>query len=669
MTLLRFTLNNVRRSKKRYLAFFLSSTFVIAVFYVYLLFMLHPSDVINNVVKIIQVLMIAAEFLIFMFAFMFIWYTMNTFIKSRSVEFGMFMMLGMTKMQLNRFIFIETMMIGCLSIVTGIVSGTIFSKLFLMIMSQILNGDQSFSFYMPYTSIVITCVVFIVLFVFISLITSFTNRNKQIIDLLQAHKKPRRFPTFSIWLMLLSAACFIGVYKLAFTSNFVEIVLYSIPILILPMIGTYFLYTQFCMLTIYLLKRRKSFMYRKISLLTISDLAYKLKDNARVLLMLTMVNLFSLIMLCVNFGHLWTTENYVKLLTPVAIQISNEVLNHADDLDQASWTKVINIVGETLKDEQVEFIKEHVNLLHVIYEGYDANYNKIVLPDNFQTIRVMSHSDFNTLAEILDKDEITMSEGEYVQFLPPPYTEDVVSSKLMEGVYFEHANMLVGQQTFSLTRKGVTEDIVLNEFPIANVLEVIKLEIDVFETIIVHDDTYDQLQQAGASTQWVSIFHIDNWIGHLNTILYIQEQFKAVEEIEVTTTAEEYYVNKQLNGTGTFITLFISLLFFIACGSILYFKIYNELERDTTHYRKLFRIGVTLQEMKNVFSIQMFILCFIPFLMATILTFFALNLYQTVYYDLLCVSSVSVLGVFFLLHVVLYFILRYKCFTVLRRVI
>ena len=60
---------------------------------------------------------------------------MRAFLQARSKEFGVLLHLGMSKQQLNRLIFTETMLIGITSIVVGTVIGFTFSKFFFMIVT------------------------------------------------------------------------------------------------------------------------------------------------------------------------------------------------------------------------------------------------------------------------------------------------------------------------------------------------------------------------------------------------------------------------------------------------------------------------------------------------------------------------------------------------------
>ncbi|BDG34558.1 hypothetical protein [Saccharococcus caldoxylosilyticus] len=63
----------------------------------------------------------------------------------------------------------------------------------------------------------------------------------------------------------------------------------ALPILLLVIIGTYFLYTQASSGLLRYYKQRKHSYYRGTNLITAAELTYKLKDNARILSMVTIL--------------------------------------------------------------------------------------------------------------------------------------------------------------------------------------------------------------------------------------------------------------------------------------------------------------------------------------------------------------------------------------------
>ena len=129
MTLLQFAFNNVKRNTRVYLAYFLSSVFTIMVFFAFAVNLFHPV-IASKRGGAVELIIGQTEMAILVFSFLFVLISVSAFLKVRSKEFGILMILGMTKKQLSLLVFLENMIIGCLAIIVGIALGLVFSKLF-----------------------------------------------------------------------------------------------------------------------------------------------------------------------------------------------------------------------------------------------------------------------------------------------------------------------------------------------------------------------------------------------------------------------------------------------------------------------------------------------------------------------------------------------------------
>ena len=118
--------------------------------------------------------------------------------------------------------------------------------------------------------------------------TSVMVRQSKALEMLQGSSKPKKEPKASFWLALLSVAAYAGgFYMLRKEAGTDETNL--LVTLLLDMIGTYFFYTQLSVFVTRFLKRKRSFSWRGVNLLWVSELTYKIKDYARMFFMITIV--------------------------------------------------------------------------------------------------------------------------------------------------------------------------------------------------------------------------------------------------------------------------------------------------------------------------------------------------------------------------------------------
>ena len=178
MTLNKLAFNNVVRDKWTYFAYFLSSTFSAFIFFSFAVSMFHPDLSIIESGSALSMSMMAGSVIVYSFAFMFIAYSVKSFMKSRKKTLGLFIIMGASKKQLNKMIFKENMIIGVAAIITAIIFGLVFSPLFLMVAKKIMIVE-GFGMYLPIKAILLTVSMFFVLFLIISLISPiFINKEK-----------------------------------------------------------------------------------------------------------------------------------------------------------------------------------------------------------------------------------------------------------------------------------------------------------------------------------------------------------------------------------------------------------------------------------------------------------------------------------------------------------
>ena len=124
---------NLKKSLKDYTIYFLTLVFGVCIFYTFNSIesqkvMMDLTDMQAAAFQLIDVVMgVASVFISFVLGFLIV-YANNFLIRRRKKEFGIYMTLGMENKQLSRLIFIETMLIGVVSLVVGVALGVLLSQ-------------------------------------------------------------------------------------------------------------------------------------------------------------------------------------------------------------------------------------------------------------------------------------------------------------------------------------------------------------------------------------------------------------------------------------------------------------------------------------------------------------------------------------------------------------
>ncbi|MED1431954.1 ABC transporter permease [Bacillus mycoides] len=615
MTFWQFAFKNVTRNSRAYFAYFISSAFSIAVFFSFAVYLFHPKLQNFNMISEISGLMIFSEVVIVFFSFFFLLYSIGSFLKVRKKQFGILTILGISKKQLHRLVFTENMLIGILSIFFGIQFGFVFSQFFLLVTAKITHVPGIY-LYGPTNAIILTTIVFLSLFIIVSAFTPMLIRTKKAVHLLKTNggKQKERKP--SIFISLFGAICLLGGYALAgnpkyFVSVSPQIgVIYMVSsIFVIPKfvtMGTYFFFSQISFSLIYILKKRRKFYMKRINMLWISDLANRIRTNINMLFIVAMLSTVAFTMITFLYGF----GKFIKL----------EV------------TKTSPFPISYFSYDANPFVAEHLNWLeqqlqreNFSYEKINADLYEAPLKEDqgiaiYNDVYAIKQSDYNKLADSLQLKQLFMDDNEayvltgtsYITIFnefEQSYNRDYITlsstnTKLRVKGY-EYVNAI--PSTFSY-QTLVLPDAVVENFPnTTKHVSAYNYKVQNWEkTYKIADDFIEKVQKDRDKSQYK---------GPL-----IRSFESAGSLYRITSGSAAYFL------IGTF----LGVIFFIGAGSVLYFRMYTDLTNEQEKYVAISKIGVTDAEMKKSATIQLSILFFVPYVMASIHTMFATKMLQDV---------------------------------------
>ncbi len=196
--LFKISLKNIRKSLKDYTIYFFTLILGVAIFYVFnaidsqsVMF-----DVRANMMDIIKLMnnMLSgvSVFVSCILGFLII-YASRFLIKRRNKEFGIYLTLGMSKRKISVILFFETLLIGIVSLVAGLVIGTILSQFMSVIVANMFDADMTkFKFIFSMKACVKTLIYFAIMYVLVMIFNTFSISRCKLIDLLNAGKKTEK---------------------------------------------------------------------------------------------------------------------------------------------------------------------------------------------------------------------------------------------------------------------------------------------------------------------------------------------------------------------------------------------------------------------------------------------------------------------------------------------
>ncbi|NWO13122.1 ABC transporter permease [Virgibacillus sp.] len=624
MTFRQFTFNNVKRNTRAYLSYFLSCMFAVIVFFMYAVVIFHPEIATYDFIDAVKTGIVASEVIIYLFSFLFVLYSTSAFIKSRKKEYGILTTLGISKFQLNRMLILENTIIGLTSIVAGILVGALFTKLFLMIFSVILGTGEVFSFYLSWKAIAITVILFFFMFEINSLLVVLTLRTKSVMEVFRGAHSPRKKPRFSWIISVLALAAVTYSYYLAYTSDLISMMYRMFIILALIIPGTYFLFTQFSIALTSFLQRRKNIFYKRLNLLIISDLTYKLKDNAKLLSMVTILSAVAFTSSGVLYGLFQAAEEESERFVPHDYSLLTEGEENKAELDETikevesffheSEIPFQSLAIPAVKTSSVSNKSEWDNV-EVIVFGF-SDYNKMMDVNQQKKLEALQHNE-----------AILLTEAVFSPYIPPPPKK---LRFIPEKGQIE-LKIKPGKNTTNATTLGGS-------------------------ALVVSDATFDKFQKHGEKAFYYTA-NIPNWVHYVEKIEQA-EVAASNDTIHAGSRADLYTSFNESMSYLFFFGIFISVLFFLAAGSILYFRMYQGIDKDIAHYYSLYRIGLTNKEMKKIATRQIAFLFFLPFFVAVIHAAFAYKALQNMLASSVLIPSMYIISFYFIVHFINFIFIR-----------
>ena len=615
MTFQRFALNNVLRNKRLYVAYFLSSMFTVMVFFTFVNFAFHPaltdSDMNSNVTQGMTV----AGGIIYVFSFFFILYSMSSFLQSRKKEFGLLIIQGMSNRQIRWMVFLENMLIGLLATLSGILLGLLFSKVILLIAENLLEVNGELNFYFPTMALVTTFASFIILFLFISIFVTFVLRTKRLVQLIKGNKMGKPEPKASIILTFIAIILLGAGYATSLYVTGVQVVVALFPVVIVVTIGTYLLFTQLSVYVIRKLKSKKGLFWKGSNMLLFSDLAHRMKDNARAFFMVAIIS-------TVAFSAIGTLVGLNSFLTD-GLKKANPYSFTYYPLEDENPKDVVSDIEEVLQEHHLETKKAGAELTYYNQDGQTKLvttpevYNRFAaLKDNKKAdmgpdqVATVGRSDANIIQESKgwEKQPLTLPDGEEL------YPDEELENAFEPNVIYEmYPYYIVGEDVSAeLPEPDSTDQYFAWQVTKGDKDDIIaaghELEED-YHTVMGIDSAIDDIQRA-----WSPVM---------------------------------------------FVGLFIGIVFFVSAGSFLYFRLYTDLDEDREKFAAISKIGLTGKEMSRVISKQIALLFFAPIVVALVHGAVAMTALSHLFDFDLTRDAILVLGSFLVIQIIYFIVVRF----------
>lgn len=568
MTLFSLAKKNMSGNLKSYLLYFVSMTLSVIIYFTFVVLQYSP-EVQTSLSEwpALEGVFLQASLMLIVFVAIFIWYSSSFFTNKRKREVGLYTLFGVRKKTVGLLLFYENIVMGLLSLVVGVLIGTLLSRLFAMLLLRLIGAGEAVSFYFSWEAIANTSLLFCVIIAIASFRAYRLIYRFQLIELFQAEKVGERAPRSSATAAVTGVALVgFGYWLLgrpAETSAAIAAVMGVFAVCATA--GTYLLF-RFCIsYLIKALRADKARYYKGLRMIGVSNLLYRTEGNARLLTSISLLSAATLIAISIGYASYYNVEQNAASVSPFSFS---------------------HLAADPSFNEQAERIiggdPEHplIAQLGVTVAPLTADIRSLpYVPGDFSPddipVRVVSLDTLHAISEALGRQvELQLADNE-AAMIKPHYTDHAAKDYVGRSI-----GLHTGGTGHTVTFVQLLEERLMSwSYPDFYIV----VSNSLFADIAAHNETvaYKVYEVRGE-----------------RTAESMSEQLLALDtgEMEVKSYYAEYASRLGSAGLDIFLLSFLGLVFLAATGSMIYFKQLTEAESDKHRYAILRKIGVSRKE-------------------------------------------------------------------------
>jgi putative ABC transport system permease protein len=637
MNLFTLALRNIRLNRKKYAMYLFSMGFSVFTVYTFLSLMQ------NKYVKMAfhydtryQVLLTSFGIIILIFVLFFLISSNNSFIRARKKEISTYALFGMTNSRIGKLLFLETILVGTVTLIIGIGAGIFFSKLMAMVLIDLCltNYVGDISFAIDPHAVSLTALMFYGIFCVMGLAAFRVIYRFELVDLFKADKLSEGKYKGSVPVLILSVLLIAAGYVIATSSNPSIVVVGAIPILILVISGTYLFFWGGMPKVLSLVRKNKKVYYRGANLVSTAAVSHRMKSIASVMATIAVLSAVAATAIATGFTLYGNAERNTYSNTGFDLVYYGGDVSLKDQIDDMLAQKKVRIEKEAV-----------IALYEAAPESKDIVVGSRQHLSAGDPFRVYSETEYNALISAsktnLQQVKIPLGEANYSY----PITQDGIEEAM----------------------RGLKLDFGGREIRIASVARTAVPCFGLEHTVILNDKDYEALMEDGA------VFSSENSgrAGTATVINYADALSNRELNDSLTLVLDgnaEYYdtafdlynESMKIFGLICFIGFFMSGVFILMTASLLYFKQVMAAEEEKQQYHMLRRIGMDDRVEQKIITRRLLPVFFIPLVMGIIHSVFAMKTADTIVFSNMIPvenSYLSVLGfsgIMYLAYAVVY---------------
>ena len=634
MMLFKLSLKNIKKSFKDYAIYFLTLILGVAIFYVFNSMdsqqaMLDISSSTREIIKLMLSLLAGVSvFVSFILGFLIV-YANNFLIKRRKKEFGVYMTLGMGKGKISKILFIETLIIGIISLIVGLIIGIFASQLMSVVVAKMFEADMTgYKFVFSQAAMVKTIIYFGIMYLLVMIFNTVTISNYNLIDLLKASKKNEKVKLKNKKLSVLMFLVSIGILALAYYKVTSDANILSgkqlLMAIALGVVGTFLFFWSLSGFLLKLIQSNKKIYLKDLNAFVLRQIDSKINTTVFSMTVICLMLFFTISILSSALSLNKSLRDNLTEVTPADISITKSM-----DLNEGTKENIENSkvsIEDDLKKfsldfnesfsnfcEITEYQNPNITLRTTLGETVKEALNQLPSLLIYKSEGIVKISDYNKIAKIFKAKELTLKDNEYI-------------------VLCDYDNMKVFRD--KALEKGTKININGKEYS-PKYKECVKGFLDISSghtntgIILVPDEAIEGEEFLRKTNHFTAIYKgnsdeekqkVENKILALNL-----DGYDSNSNLNVRSKISIYDSSIGLGAVVTFIGIYLGVIFLISSAAILALKELSESSDNIQRYEILRKIGTDEKIINKALFKQIGIFFIMPLMLAIVHSIFGIK--------------------------------------------
>jgi len=436
--LFKLSIKNMRKTIKDFAIYVLTLVLGVAIFYMFNSLdsqeaMMQVSSSTRELIKLMITMLGFVSVFVAVILGLLIVYANNFLINRRKKEFGTYMMLGMSKGQISRILLIETIFVGIISLIVGLVIGVFASQFMSVLVGKLFAADMSkFEFVFSKDACIKTCIYFAVMYIAVMIFNTFTISRYKLINLLNASKKNEQIKIKNLWVCIL--VFIIGVvilgyayYKVTGGVNELSTADTILPIILMGIVGTILVFWSVSGFILKLVQLRKNIYLKDVNMFVLRQLHNKINTTVVSMSIICLMLFMTITILSSALSLNNTMRKDLEDTTPVDLNLYKTAnLPENEKMSKAQIEDSRKTMIQTLEDNGFDMtkLKDVVEIpiyatneltwrdtLSPVYDEVKQQFPNLLYETAEEIVKV---SDYNKVARLYGNIEYQLKDDEYI---------------------------------------------------------------------------------------------------------------------------------------------------------------------------------------------------------------------------------------------------------------